>query len=300
MAAGIPGGPAVTTGRAPPSPMSFAAPRSLWEAAPDPSHLTTSDRRNAHMEPNLETNLENNLENNMETNWAGNHIYRATRLSRPTSVEQLQQLVAAAHRVHALGSRHSFTDIADTEGVLIWTGALPNIFEIDEDGRSVTVAGGTTYGAVAEALHTRGWALANLASLPHISVAGAVATGTHGSGNRNGSLASAVNRVDLVRPDGELRRFQRGDADFPGIVVSLGALGIVTSLSLDIEPTFELRQDVYTDVPWDALEEFDSVSGGAYSVSFFTDWVGECIDQVWLKYREDDPASASLGRSLGG
>ncbi|MEV0608283.1 FAD-binding protein [Polymorphospora rubra] len=232
----------------------------------------------------------------METNWAGNHTYRAAGVCEPASVDELREVVARENRVRALGSRHSFTDIGDTAGLLVSLAGLPADVEIDPDRRQVTVGGGARYGEVAEALHAKGWALANLASLPHISVAGAVATGTHGSGDRNGSLATAVAAVEIVGPDGAVRRLTRADPDFDGSVVALGALGIVARLTLDIEPAYDVRQTVYTGLSWDAvLADLDAVTAGAYSVSLFTDWVGDRVDQVWLKSRAGEPPADFFG-----
>lgn len=214
-------------------------------------------------------------------NWAGSHEY-AGRVQAPTSVGQLQELVAGAGHVRALGTRHSFTDVADTTGVLVSTLDLPPTVEVGED--TVRVAAGVRYGDLALELHAHGRALATMASLPHISVGGAVATGTHGSGDRTGSLAAAVAALEYVGADGELRTVRRGDPDFAGHVVALGALGVTTHVTLDVEPAYDVRQDVVTDVPWDGLD-LDAVTGAAYSVSLFTGWVNGRVDQVWLKSR---------------
>ncbi len=223
-----------------------------------------------------------------ETNWAGSHAYTAARLHRPQSLVELSALVAGAERVHALGSRHSFNLVADTPGDLVSTSRLPRDIEIDGDAGLVRVAGGVLYGDLATELHRQGWALASMASLPHISVAGAVATGTHGSGDGVGSLASAVAAVECVGADGETRSVARGDTDFEGWVVAVGALGIVTHVTLDIEPTYDVRQDLFLHLPWASLEDdFDAITGSAYSVSLFTDWVGEDVTQVWRKSRLD-------------
>ena len=235
----------------------------------------------------------------VETNWAGSHTYRSP-IERVRSVEDLQELVAAAPRVRALGSRHSFTDLTDItdtdDGVLVSLDDLPTRVVVDPTSRTARVTGRAAYGEVAAALHAEGWALGNLASLPHISVAGAVATGTHGSGVGNGSLATAVASLDLVGPDGELRTVSRGDPDFEGSVVALGALGVVTSVTLDVEPTYEVRQDVFTGMSWDALASgLESVTGSAYSVSLFTRWGDAGIDQVWLKSRGDQAPAAPFG-----
>ena len=226
----------------------------------------------------------------MLTNWAGNHTYGATQVHRPRTVAVLQDVVGAADRVRALGSRHSFTDIADTDGALVSTLDLPADIEVDADRRQVRVGGGVPYGRLAEDLQRRGWALATMASLPHISVAGAVATGTHGSGDRTGSLAAAVAAVVYVGADGALRSVSRGDADFDGQVVALGALGVATQVTLDIEPSYDVRQDLWTGLPWEAaVEHFDEITSSAYSVSLFTDWTGDRIGQVWLKSRAAEP-----------
>lgn len=227
-----------------------------------------------------------------ETNWAGNHTYRA-RIQRVRSIEHLQEVVAAAPRVRALGSRHSFTDLTDItdadDGVLVSLVDLPTTVEVDPGTRTARVTGHAAYGDVATQLQRAGWALGNLASLPHISVAGAVATGTHGSGVENGSLATAVGSIDVIGPDGELRTVSRGDADFEGSVVALGALGVVTAVTLDVEPTYDVRQDVYTGLSWEALAaELDAITGSTYSVSLFTRWRDAGIEQVWLKSRSPE------------
>ena len=223
-------------------------------------------------------------------NWAQSHSYGAAAVQRPADAAEVRELILRGEKVRALGSRHSFTDLADTSGNLVSLDRLPVDLVIDEDARTASFAPGIRYGDLATLLQARGWALHNLASLPHISVAGAVATGTHGSGDRNGTLATAVAGLEFIDGTGELVRLTRGGADFDGAVVGLGALGIVTRITLDIEPTFDVRQDLYNNVPWDAvLEHFDELTGSAYSVSLFTTWVGESIEIAWLKSRTDQP-----------
>ncbi|GAB2818882.1 FAD-binding protein [Streptomyces daliensis] len=222
-------------------------------------------------------------------NWAGNTTFGAARVHRPASLDELRDLVASATRVRALGSGHSFNRIADTSGDLVRVDGLPSKIETDGTCATVTVGAGTRYGELAAVLHSQGRALANMASLPHISVAGSCATGTHGSGSAQRSLASAVAGFNVVGPDGEVRRMSR-DADpecFTGTVVSLGALGVVTELTLDTEPAFEVAQWVYDGVPLERLaEHFDEIFGSAYSVSAFADWLdGTAV--VWLKRRTD-------------
>jgi xylitol oxidase len=224
------------------------------------------------------------------TNWSGNHAYVAARVHHPTSVAALAEIVAGSARVRALGSRHSFTDVADTVGDLVSTAALPETVEVDPARRTARVSGGASYGRIAERLHAEGWALATMASLPHISVAGAVATGTHGSGDRTGSLAAAVAALEYVDATGAVRTIGRGDPDFDGHVVSLGALGVTTHVTLDLEPAYDVRQDLYVDLGWDvALEHLDAITATGSSVSLFTDWASGRVAQVWVKSRDTVP-----------
>ena len=219
----------------------------------------------------------------VERNWAGSYTYTAP-VVRPRSLDELQDLVATHERVRALGTRHSFTDIADTDGVLVSLEDLPAALRIDEPQHSVSVSGATTFQALSQELHRQGWALATMASLPHISVAGAIATGTHGSGMRVKGLASMVRALEMVQSDGELRRVERGSPDFDGSVVSLGALGVVTRVTLDLVPTFDMWQDVWLEMPWDRVAaDFDTLLSSGYSVSIFTDWTGTTVSQLWVK-----------------
>jgi xylitol oxidase len=235
-------------------------------------------------------------------NWAGNVTFAPARVDRPSSLTELRRLVAAAPAVRVLGTGHSFNRIADTTGALVSVAGLPERVEVDPAGLGVTVSAGVRLGELAIRLHAEGYALRNLPSLPHISVAGAVATATHGSGTRNGNLAAAVSALELVTAGGDVVRLRRDeDPDFAGTVVALGALGVVTSLTLDIVPTFEVRQYVYDDVDLDALgAQFDAVVSAAYSVSLFTDWTGDRVNQVWLKQRVGDQDAVPAGAWLGG
>ncbi|MBB6547662.1 FAD-binding protein [Nonomuraea rubra] len=218
------------------------------------------------------------------SNWAGNTTFHAKDLHHPTSLDELQRLVARSAAVRALGSAHSFNHVADTDGDLVVLDRMPDQVEIDSAAATVRVGARTTYATLAPLLHRAGFALANLASLPHISVGGSVATGTHGSGDAVRSLAAAVSGIELVTADGSLLSLSRGDADFPGAVVSVGALGVVTSLTLDLVPAFELRQYVREGLREDALAHFDEIMSSGYSVSLFTDYRDT---RVWLKREEE-------------
>ncbi|MFG3093774.1 FAD-binding protein [Streptomyces sp. NPDC048202] len=223
------------------------------------------------------------------TNWARNITYTGAEFHRPASEEVLRELVAGSPRVRVLGSGHSFNRIADpgAGGVLLSVAGLPTVIDVDTTARTVRVGGGVRYAELARTVHAHGLALANMASLPHISVAGSVATGTHGSGVGNGPLASAVREVELVTADGGTLRIARGDARFDGAVTSLGALGVVTALTLDLEPAYEVEQHVFAELPLHGLE-YETVAASAYSVSLFTDWRAPGFRQVWLKRRTDE------------
>ncbi|WP_017570349.1 D-arabinono-1,4-lactone oxidase [Nocardiopsis halotolerans] len=226
------------------------------------------------------------------TNWAGNVTFGSPRVHRPGSVDELRRLVRDSARIRALGSGHSFNLVADSDQDLVRLDGLPEETVIDAGNSTVTVTAGTRYAELVTALDAEGFALANLASLPHISVAGSCATGTHGSGDGQRCLSAAVRAVQLVGPDGGLSWLSR-DADpgvFPGVVVALGALGIVTRLSLEVEPAFEMFQEVRVGVPLEeAADHVDDVFGAAYSVSLFTDWRDEGV--VWFKQRADRPGA---------
>ena len=222
-----------------------------------------------------------------EVNWAGNHRYPAEVLHRPGTLDQLRAIVAAAPSVHVLGSRHSFNAIADARE-LVSLDALPADIAVDRDAGTVSFSAGLRYGDLAAVLEQEGLALHNLASLPHISVAGAIATATHGSGDANGNLATAVAALELVTSEGDVVTARRGDADFDGMVVHLGALGALTRLTLDVEPDYDVRQRVFEGLEWDALfEHYDEITASGYSVSVFSRW-GEATEQVWIKSRVTD------------
>jgi len=217
-------------------------------------------------------------------NWAGNYTYRAREVHRPASLEELQEIVAEAPRIRVLGSRHSFNDVADS-AELIALDALPVEVEVDHAAGTVELNGNLPYGVLTETLDAEGVAVHNLASLPHISVAGATATATHGSGDRNGNLATAVAALELVTSEGNVVRARRGDPDFAGMVVGLGALGVVTRVTLDVEPAYEIRQRVFEGMAWDALlAHHAEIAASGYSVSVFTRWLDD-VDQVWVKSR---------------
>ncbi|MGP3533621.1 FAD-binding protein [Microbacterium sp. RD1] len=225
-------------------------------------------------------------------NWAGTYTYRAPIVEART-VEDVQAVIRGGGRVRALGTRHSFTDLPDADGVLLSTAGMAGDPVLDEDARTVQVPAGMRYGDLARWLDERGWALHNLGSLPHISVAGAVVTGTHGSGSGNGVLGTAVRGIEYVSATGDLVRTTATDADFDGLVVGLGGYGVVVRLTLAVQPTYRVRQDVYAGIPWDHfLADVPAIMGAAYSVSVFTRWSGARTGDLWLKSLTEETASA--------
>jgi xylitol oxidase len=222
------------------------------------------------------------------TNWAGNIEYSTDRLQSPASVEQVRDFVRKQSRLKVLGTRHCFNTIADSKDLFLSVKELHEAVNVDSAAHTVTVDAGITYGKLAPILHEKGWALHNLASLPHISVAGACTTGTHGSGEKNGNLATAVAGLEFVTASGDMVRLSRekdGDT-FQAAVVGLGALGVITKITLDVQPTFQMRQYVYENLPLRQMsDQFDAIEASAYSVSLFTDWQKQRINEVWLKSR---------------
>ena len=220
------------------------------------------------------------------TNWAGNIEFSAARLHRPASLDELAAVVTGSEQLRVLGTGHSFNRIADTTGDLVSVADLPTQIDVDTDASTVTVSAGTRYAELAAATQGAGLALHNLGSLPHISVGGACSTGTHGSGSRNGILATAVRALELMTVDGELVTLRAGDPDFAGAVVSLGSLGVLTTLTLALEPAFDVQQVVYDHVPHGELAPvLDEVMDADYSVSAWTDWCDPLGWQLWRKRR---------------
>jgi xylitol oxidase len=229
------------------------------------------------------------------TNWSGNYHYSTDKVLQPTSTAETQDAVCSVSAVRALGTRHAFNGIADSHTAQISTLGLKDI-ALDRAGQTVTVGSGIRYGDLALYLDPHGFALHNLASLPHISVGGACVTATHGSGMRNANLASAVTAIEYVAADGAVHTLSRkSDGDrFAGAVVSLGALGLVTHLTLAVEPRYDLTQVVYRNLSLSQLEHhLADIMGAGYSVSLFTDWQNGRAGEVWIKRRVDKGGAAA-------
>jgi alditol oxidase len=223
-------------------------------------------------------------------NWAGNLEYGTDHLYSANSVEQVRSYVRKQSKLKVLGTRHCFNNIADSTDDFLSLKSMNEVVALDSDARTVSVNAGITYGQLCPYLDGKGFALHNLASLPHISVAGACSTATHGSGEKNGNLATAVSALEIVTADGgvvKLSRQQDGET-FRGAVVGLGALGVITKVTLDIQPSYMMRQYVYENMPLSAVKDhFDAIESSGYSVSLFTDWRNQRISEVWIKSREE-------------
>src|SRR5450755_1631987 len=219
-------------------------------------------------------------------NWSGNLTYSTSNVFYPKSVAEVQSLVKQLERLRGLGTRHCFNTIADSKYNLISSNNMNNIISLDVENKTVTVEGGIKYGELSPWLDKKGFALHNLASLPHISVAGSITTATHGSGVKNGNLSTQVKGLEIVTADGSVVKFskEKDGENFNGAVVGLGALGIITSVTLAVQPTYQVRQEVFIKMPLAQLKEhFDAIVSAGYSVSLFTDWQSDFINEVWIK-----------------
>lgn len=234
----------------------------------------------------LLSNFQSMAQSKKLKNWAGNLTYSTNNVYYPGNVNEIQSLVKKCNKLRGLGTRHCFNTIADSKYNLISSEKMNNILSLDKINNTVTVEAGIKYGELAPYLDKQGYALHNLASLPHISVAGSIITATHGSGVNNGNLSTAVRGLDLVTADGSLVKFSRekdGEA-FDGIVVSLGAVGIISQVTLSVQPTFKMRQQVFVKMPLTQLKDhFNEIVSAGYSVSLFTNWQSEFINEVWIK-----------------
>jgi len=223
-------------------------------------------------------------------NWAGNLEYGTDDLYSANSLEEVRNYVRKQSKLKVLGTRHCFNNIADSTHSLLSLKSMDEVVALDSSTRTVTINAGMTYGQLCPYLDGKGFALHNLASLPHISVAGACSTATHGSGEKNGNLSTAVSALEVVTAAGDvvkLSRQQDGDK-FRGAVVGLGSLGVITKVTLDIQPTYMMRQYIYENLPLAAMRDhFDAIESSGYSVSLFTDWQNQRINEVWIKSREE-------------
>lgn len=181
------------------------------------------------------------------TNWAGNQSCHPTAVHRPSSQEEVSDIVARAasrsETVKAVGSGHSFTPAALTDGHLLDLGLLRRLVEVDRSAQTVTVEAGISIADLNDLLHGLGYALPNLGDIAYQTISGAVSTATHGTGRTLGGLATRIRSLRLIAGDGSTVDLSPSqDADLlEAARVSVGALGIVTQLTLDVVPAFRLR-----------------------------------------------------------
>ncbi len=222
-------------------------------------------------------------------NWAGNLSFSSKEFIEIDSVKKLQTIVSNARGIKVLASGHSFSDIADTKDTLISIKNLSFEIGIDSNKREALVPAGMQYSDVSRYLEKHGWAVSNMASLGEVTIAGAILTGTHGSGSSNGILSTAVIGFEMVLESGSILTTDReNSSDFPGFIVSLGALGVFTKYKLKIVPSFSIRQVVYENINIESIaNNFDLVFDRAYSVSFFSNWAQNSTGQIWMKFLDD-------------
>lgn len=245
----------------------------------------------------IENDVPANIQRNLEAeggqlkNWAGNITFQAPTVYYPQNVAEVQALVRQHSRIKALGSRHSFNTIADIQGIQISLKNMNRILDLNREQNTLTLEAGARYGEFVAYVHEQGYALPNLASLPHITVVGACATATHGSGLNNGNLSTSVSALKFVNAAGELVTLSRQNdpEQFQAAVVGLGAFGIVTSITLDLIPSFDVKQVIYRNLPMSTLKDhFGGIQARGYSVSLFTDWANQNINEVWIKSLVND------------
>jgi xylitol oxidase len=234
-------------------------------------------------------------------NWAGNYRYSTQRMTAVTSLAQVQEFVRQHERFKVLGTRHCFNGIADSADNFLSLREMNTVVELDRAAQRVTVESGMSYGQLCPYLDQEGFALHNLASLPHISIAGACATATHGSGMKNGNLSTAVSALEIVTASGDVLSIARTKdlSTFQAAVVNLGAIGVVTKVTLDLQPAFTMRQDVYLDLPMaQVTEHFEDIASAGYSVSLFTNWQKGRINEVWVKRRVEKDATLTTAKDF--
>lgn len=236
------------------------------------------------------------------TNWSGNITYSTDHISEASNIEQIRSHLRSEQKLRVLGTRHCFNSIADSRYNLLLLKPMQEM-TLDAESRLVTVGPGVTYGQLGPYIDAKGFALHNLASLPHISVAGACSTATHGSGEHNGNLASAVSSLELITASGDLVKLSResNPAEFEGAVVGFGALGVITRVTLKVQPTYRVRQYVYQDLPLRQMQDhFEDIQASGYSVSLFTDWRNKKVSEVWIKCRVGNGRPFSAPEELFG
>lgn len=234
-------------------------------------------------------------------NWAGNLTFSAREFIEVNSISKLQQVVSSSQAVKVLATGHSFNAIGDTTETLISIKNLSNGIEIDSQNAQALISAGMAYADAARYLESNGWAFSNMASLGEVTIAGAISTGTHGSGSNNGVLSTSVVGLEIVLGSGELITIDQSNSEeFAGFVVSLGALGVFTKIKMRIIPSFSVKQFVYENIGIQVVaENFDTVFNSAYSVSYFSNWAKNSTGQIWMKFLDDSSSDNLSDNWLG-
>ncbi|GAA2316238.1 D-arabinono-1,4-lactone oxidase [Nonomuraea roseoviolacea subsp. roseoviolacea] len=226
------------------------------------------------------------------TNWARNQSVTPHEVRTPASADEVARAVrdaaAAGRRVRMVGTGHSFTGVALTDGLLLRPTALTGVRSFDGD--RVTVLAGTPLKLLNELLHERGLALANMGDITEQTVAGAIQTGTHGTGRDSGGLADQVTELELVLADGSLATAVPGDDLFDAARVGLGALGVLTAVTFRVEPAFLLRNRRRRATLTGILGTLDQITAGNEHLDFF--WLPH-TDTCLVKTNNRDPGPAS-------
>jgi xylitol oxidase len=254
------------------------------------------------------------------SNWGGNFRFSTTDIRFPRSLDEVVDAVKEGapkstpggvgppvKHLRALGSRHSFSKIADTAEMLVSLSAMNRILAVNPgsatEAPTITVEGGAIYTDVTPFVEFIGAAFHNQLTLSEVSVAGSINTGAHGTGITNGILATQVRSVELVLANGTVTTLRKGvDAAFPAAVVGLGAFGVVTKVELEMQASYQMTQHVFLNLPFTTLtDQFDTIMSSAYTVQAWTDWSDPTnFNQVWVGDRDDDAADFSTAPAFYG
>jgi FAD-linked oxidoreductase len=227
-------------------------------------------------------------------NWAGDQVCTPFEQLRPHGPEQLAEAigaaVAAGRKVGVAGSGHSFTEAAMTDGTMIDAGALSGVIDADRSSGLVKVGGGTVLADLNQELHRLGLAMENLGDIDRQTLAGAISTGTHGTGARLRNISSQVEAMELVLADGSLRELsaERDPSLLRAARVSIGALGVISAVTLRCVPAFTLRR---VDAPSPREEVLDSFQQRADEHEHFELFTFPYADSALVleRNRSDEP-----------
>lgn len=228
-------------------------------------------------------------------NWGGNFNYSTQNIQYPRSVAEVQQIVKNAGKLRVVGSRHSFSKIADSECTMLSTIGLNKIIGINGSIPSVTVQGGLTYTDLLTSLNTAGFALPNLASLAEISVGGAASTNAHGTGVANQALANHIRSMEIVLANGSLLTIGPNDPRLKGMAAGLGAFGVVTQLELKLVPAFNITTYTYVNMPvQNSYENFAALQNMGFGVLLVNMFTAPDAWNIAIVYARSDANNTAM------